>query len=494
MYSLDDTIVAISTPLGQGGIGIVRMTGPEASEILQRLFVPSAPSPRAAGPVSEDNVGHAPATLAPRHLYYGHIRDPSNAEVVDEVLAVHMPAPGTYTRQDVVEINGHGGFVPLQQIQRLCLRQGARLAEPGEFTARAFLHGRLDLAQAEAVLDLVQARTETMLHAAVGQLAGALSDRVRSVRARLVNVLAYLEASIDFVEDEIPEQDLAPDLKEASAELARLLEEADRGIIYRQGVRAAIIGRPNVGKSSLLNRLLRTSRAIVTDIPGTTRDTLEETLNLQGIPVVLVDTAGITAKTADPIERLGIERSRAALAQADLALLVLDASQPLSPADHEIAALVGSKPAILICNKVDLLAAQSGQMPDGADSAFSAGRETCSHASLAIQPSRTLPVVQISALTGQGLEELEDTIVKAVFSGRVAATEVPLVTNPRHKEALSRSLDHVDAAYAAYLNGQLADMIAIDVGAAVEALGEITGQTASDDLLETIFHQFCVGK
>jgi tRNA modification GTPase len=412
-------------------------------------------------------------------MHYGHIVDPDAGETVDEVLALYMPAPRTYTRQDVVEINGHGGIVALRRILSLCLRQGARLAEAGEFTARAFLNGRLDLAQAEAVLDVVQAKTEVSLQAAVGQLEGHLSGQVGSVRARLVEALAYLEATIDFEEDEIPEQDIGPDLDRATIALQRLLADADRGIIYRQGIRTAIVGCPNVGKSSLLNRLLRTSRAIVTEIPGTTRDTLEETLNLQGVPVVLVDTAGIAQKTEDPIERLGIERSRTALAQADLALLVVDASQSVAAADRAIAALVKDKAAIVVLNKIDLLEADAlsdADMLPGANVLLDA------------------PTVPVSALTGQGLGELEEAIVAAVFSGQVEPARAPLVTSPRHKEALNRALDHLVDAHSAYQAGQLADLVAIDLTAAIRALGEITGQAASEDLVETIFGKFCIGK
>jgi tRNA modification GTPase len=456
MLSLDDTIAAISTPLGEAGIGIVRLTGPDAARILHEIFLP----------------GQAGDGLEPRHLRYGHIVDPSTRESVDEVLTVYMPAPRTYTRQDVVEINGHGGIVALRRILGLCLRQGARLAERGEFTARAFLNGRLDLAQAEAVLDLIQARTEKSLQAAVGQLAGNLSGQVRSVRAMLVDALAHLEAAIDFEEDEIPDRDIGPDLDHAHRLLGDLLADADRGIIYRHGVRAAIVGRPNVGKSSLLNRLLRTSRAIVTDIPGTTRDTLEETLNLSGVPVVLVDTAGITAAADDPIERLGIERSRNALAEADLALLVVDASQPLTDADRAIAGLIVDKPAISVLNKVDLL-----------DSAPDA---TCALAEGAY--------VALSALTGEGLEDLEEAIVETVLSGQASASTAPVVTSTRHKQSLEEALDHVDAARTASQAGLFADLVSIDLVAAINALGEITGQTASDDLIEAIFSRFCIGK
>jgi len=453
-YSLDDTIAAISTPIGEGGIGIVRMSGPEALAILRRIFK------RARG-----------GSLASYRLHYGHIVDPRSGEVVDEVLASYMKAPHTYTRQDVVEINCHGGIIPLRRILELCLREGARLASPGEFTLRAFVNGRIDLAQAEAVLDIVRAKTEAGLRVALNQLEGRLSEEVRRLRARLVDVLAYLEASIDFPEDEIPARDLASDLEEARRGLEELLAHADRGLIYRQGIRTAIVGRPNVGKSSLLNALLRTSRAIVAPIPGTTRDTLEETLNLQGIPLVLVDTAGIVAETEDILTRLGIERSRKALAQADLALLVLDGSEPLSEADRQIAALVGEKAAILVINKLDL--PQAIDEPDILTQA---------------------PRVRISALTGEGLEELERTIVEVVFSGQVLASEEPLVSNPRHKDALQRALEHVISAQEAHAQGLPADFLAIDLTSAVSALGEITGETVSEDLLEAIFSNFCVGK
>ncbi|HSJ57022.1 MAG TPA: tRNA uridine-5-carboxymethylaminomethyl(34) synthesis GTPase MnmE [Anaerolineae bacterium] len=457
---MDDTIVAISTPVGEGGIGIVRLTGPDAKQALCRLFVPAG----------EERPGTC--EFAPRTLRYGHVVEPATGERVDEVLATWMPAPHTYTRQDVVEINAHGGIVPLRRILALCLRLGARLAEPGEFTARAFLNGRLDLAQAEAVLDVVRAKTEVGLRAAVDQLGGHLSRRIAAVRTTLLEVLAYLEATIDFVEDEIPAQEIEPDLVQAAAALRDLLAEADRGIIYRHGVRTAIVGRPNVGKSSLLNRLLRANRAIVTDVPGTTRDTLEETLNLHGVPIVLVDTAGITDRAAGVVERLGIERSRAALAEADLALLVVEAGSQPTEADRAIAGLVGDKPAILVLNKIDL----NGGVDPGAAGVLDA------------------PSVALSALTGEGLADLERSIVELVFAGQVTAGETPAVTNPRHKEALNRALQAVEEALAAHRGDQLPDLVAIDLSAAVQILGEITGQTASDELVDLIFARFCVGK
>jgi tRNA modification GTPase len=304
----------------------------------------------------------------------------------------------------------------------------------------------------------------------VDQLDGRLSREIRQVRAELVRVLAYLEAAIDFSEDEIPERDITSPLQEATYTLEQLIRSAERGIIYRQGIRAAIVGRPNVGKSSLLNRLLRTSRAIVTPIPGTTRDTLEETVNLQGVPLILVDTAGI-AHSRDLVETLGIERSRQALASADLALLVVDAHEPLRDADREIAKLIGIKPAILVVNKTDL---PVRSMIDD------------------LLPHATR--VELSALTGEGLAGLEQAIIELIFSGKVMASDTALVTNPRHKQALQLALDHVRSAMQGDGAGSPVDLIAIDITAAVNALGEITGETATDDLLEIIFSEFCVGK
>lgn len=460
MYSLDDTITAISSPIGEGGIGIAKMSGPEVLTILREIFVPSKSC------LNEDTTWEPVS----HHLYHGHVVDPRSQEIVDEVLVSYMKAPHTYTRQDVGEINCHGGIVPLQRVLQLTLRQGARLASPGEMTMRAFLLGRLDLAQAEAVLDVVRAKTEAGLRVAVEQLDGHLSQEIREVRAQLVDTLAYLEVTIDFAEDEIPERDITAPLQEAAEAIKELLQGADRGMIYRQGIRAAIVGRPNVGKSSLLNRLLRTARAIVTPIPGTTRDTLEETINLQGIPLTLVDTAGI-AESEDLVEKLGIERSREALSRADLALMTVDVSEPLQEADVQIAELMGDKPAILVVNKIDL--SQQAVL----DSLLPSVRR-----------------VRVSALTGEGLEELEEAMVEAVFSGKVVASDAPLVTNPRHKQALHEALEHVQSAVDASTSDTPTDLIAIDVTAAVNALGEITGETATEDLLQIIFSEFCVGK
>jgi tRNA modification GTPase len=451
-YVLDDTIAAIATPIGSGGIGIVRLSGPQAFPILKRVF-------------------RGPQDLLPRRLIYGHVVDPGDDDAVDEVLAVYMPAPRTYTRQDVVEINCHGGPVPLRRTLDLCLAHGARLAGPGEFTLRAFLNGRIDLAQAEAVADLVEAKTEAGRRMAVAQLAGGLSGQIVEVRSRLLNALAWVEATIDFDEDEVPPYQIDDDLALAHQRLADLIAGAERGLVYRHGIRTAIVGRPNVGKSSLLNALLRAERAIVTPIPGTTRDTLEETLNLNGIPLVLVDTAGIRADTRDLAEDLGVERSRAALAQADLALLVIDGNERVQAQDREIADLVGHKPAIIVINKTDL------PVIADVDDILS-----------------STPRVEISALTGAGIADLEEAIEAVVFSGRVIASDATLVSNPRHRDVLRRACDQVDAALSAHASGMPADLISIDLTAAVNALGEITGETVSETLLETIFGRFCIGK
>jgi tRNA modification GTPase len=464
VYTLDDTIAAISTPPGEGGIGIVKISGPEALSLLTFLFRPI----RGAS----DGPGNPPGWQpTPRYLHYGHVVDPTGDEIIDEVLAAYMPAPHSYTRQDVVELQAHGGIVPLRCILEMALRHGARLAHPGEMTLRAFINGRLDLVQAEAVLDVVRAKTAASLRLAVEQLGGRLSAHIAALRRELVHILAYLEATIDFVEDEIPFQDIAPPLLDTLEGLHRLLGSAGQGIIYRQGLRTAIVGRPNVGKSSLLNALLETDRAIVTPIPGTTRDTVEESIDLAGVPLVLIDTAGITSDTEDFIERLGIERSRRALEQADLALLVVDGSEPLEEEDREMAQLLTEKEAIVVVNKLDL---PQVTLPD---SFLSEVRR-----------------VYLSALSGEGLEELKAAILDLVWSGQVLASDALLVNNPRHQAALALACQHVADAHQAHLAGATADLVAIDLRAAIDALGEITGETVSEDLLETIFSEFCIGK
>ena len=455
-FSLDDTIAAIATAHGEAGIGIVRISGSQALPLMRRHF------------------HAAEAEWQPRshQISYGWLLDEEGVRR-DEVMAVWFQAPRSYTREDVVEIHSHGSAVAVQQALSLFLNSGARLAESGEMTLRAFLNGRIDLAQAEAVLDVVQARTELSMQAAMAQLAGRLSDEVRQARHALLDVLAHLTATIDFPEDDVPVQNVAPDLQAVAAQLATLLESADHGRLLRDGLRVAIVGRPNVGKSSLLNRLLRHERAIVTDIPGTTRDLVEESLNLRGIPLVLVDTAGIR-ETSDVVESIGVERSQGALSQADLVLFVVDLAEPRHADEQRLAAQLAQRPVVVVENKVDLVDPQ---------------REA---EVAALLPAR--PHHRISALTGAGIPALEAQLWAMVVGGDVAPNEAVRLTNPRHTQAIRAALGHVKAAIRAVEQGLPADFATIDLHAAVAELGEITGERASEQLLDAIFSRFCIGK
>ncbi len=464
----EDTIAAIATPPGEGGIGTIRLSGPLASVILSRLFMPAS------------RIEVAPGGWESHKLVFGFVYDPRSQERVDEVLAVLMRAPHSYTREDVVEIDCHGGTVPVQRVLRLCLGEGARLAQPGEFTLRAFLSGRLDLAQAEAVLDVVQSRTDEGLRLAVEQLGGGISSRVKGIRARLLHALAHLEATIDFPEDDVPPADVSPELSEALQDLEALIMSASTGIIFRQGVRTAIVGRPNVGKSSLLNALLRTERAIVTEIAGTTRDTLEEVANIRGVPLVLTDTAGLRrdGSTKDPIERIGMDRTRRALAEADLVLVVLDGSEPFTPDDLALLReITEQQPAmsLAVVNKIDL--------PQQLDL-------VSLHNTLG-----GIEVVETSAAQSGGTDKLEEKLAELVLSGR--ATPRPgdaTITSVRHRDALKRAREYTQSALSAAGAGTPAAFIAVDLHSALNALGEITGETVGEDLLDEIFRNFCIGK
>ncbi len=443
----DDTIVAISTPIGEGGIGVVRVSGKDARAVVAKVF--------ARG-------------LKHRRLSYGKIIDPKDGSVLDEVMATYMQAPRSYTREDTVEIYGHGGAMALQGVIGVLLRYGARLANPGEFTLRAFLNGRIDLAQAEAVLDVIQAKTDAGLRIAMDGLQGRLSGPLKELRKELIEMLAYLTARIDFPEDDIPPQDVLAPLRGAREEVDRLIDSADTGIIFRQGVRVAIVGRPNVGKSSLLNRLLGQDRAIVTPVPGTTRDTVEEVVNIQSIPFVLVDTAGMT-ETSDLVEVMGVERTKRAVSRADLLLLVLDLSQPITEEDRAIMQRVEGRSVVAVGNKSDLpMRADLDGLP--------------------------WDPVKASMTTGRGLEVLQERMVATVLDGRAVTSDALLVSNPRHKTALERGQEHLTAAEDSLLKGMPDDFVTIDLTAALKALGEITGETVTEELLETIFSRFCIGK
>ncbi len=478
-FSTEDTIVAIATPPGQGGIGIVRLSGPQAWAIGQQICVPPAIS-AGAGKSSRQR------RIRSHHLYYGRVVDPAGGVAVDEGLIAYMRGPHSYTGEDVVEINAHGAPVVLRHIVALALALGARAAEPGEFTLRAFLNGRIDLAQAEAVADLIAANSEAAARQALGQLDGQLSARIQTAQEAILRAMAPIEASIDFPEDEVPPPDraeLAALVATAQMITADLLAGAAQGRVVREGVCCVITGRPNVGKSSLLNYLLRAERAIVTPIAGTTRDTVEETAIIGGVACHLIDTAGITA-TDDPIEQIGIARSRTALAAADLALLVLDRAAPLTEADRRLARELRdlgfgtARKLLVVLNKSDL--------PAQVDAALATALVDDAG------PGDAIPVHAISVLTGAGLAELEAALVAAL--GGPATEGAALVARERHIAALRAAAAALTAAQTTLHEDLPLDLVAEDLRDAVHALGLITGASVTDDLLGAIFSEFCIGK
>jgi tRNA modification GTPase len=454
----ENTIVAIATPLGESGLAVLRLTGPEALAIADRCFRPAG---RPGTPLS----------IAPSHtVHYGHVV--RNDRVIDEVLVSVLRGPRTYTREDTVELGCHGGVLAARTVLAALLASGARLAEPGEFTRRAFLNGRLDLTQAEAVADVIHARTELALAAASEQLAGGLSRRIAQLRERLMFVLAHVEAHLDFPEEDIaPETgaELAGRLEESLGYMDSLLQTATEGRILRGGIRAAIIGRPNVGKSSLLNQLLGQDRAIVSSLPGTTRDTIEETANIRGVPVVFIDTAGLREAT-DALEQEGIRRSHQSIRRADLILQVLDGSEPLTEEDRRDLDRFGALKRILVRNKIDL------------------------EPRLILPDECTVPVVEVCSLTGQGIETLKDTIQGLIWEGRIGGEMLEVMINARHQDALERARAATDRTLAALREQRTLDLVSVDLRIAVQAVGEIVGQTTTEDLLDSIFSRFCIGK
>ncbi len=487
----NDTIAAIGTPPGFGGIGVIRVSGPEAF----RLVLPLLRRPGG-------NAGVPPSHM----LTHGYIINPVSHETLDEVLAAFMCAPHTYTREDVVEIQGHGGPLVLQRILRLVLAQGARMANPGEFTLRAFLNGRLDLAQAEAVMDLISAQTEAGHRLAMQQLRGRISEQVQDARHIVLGIIARIEASIDFPEEDVPTPqpgELRPLVEIAQRKVEALLAGSEHGRLYRQGLRTAIIGKPNVGKSSLLNALLRTDRAIVTPVAGTTRDTVEEVANLRGIPLHLIDTAGITPSN-DPVEQIGVQRSRAAAESADVVLLVFDGSERLTEQDQrvseELRAMGFGGPEKTALERVSQAGTQAnhGEVSSSSRAMIVVvNKEDCPQR-IEINEVQGLwpaaPLVRTSTLTGSGLPELEEAIADMVLAGRTLYSESALITSARHQEALRRAAEHLRASLIPLEQGLPLDFVSIDLRAAYDALGEVTGETASDDLLDRIFSEFCIGK
>ena len=468
--SSEDTIAAIATPPGPGGIGIIRISGPLALGIFQKLFLPRRQT--------------ALQAYDSHRLYYGWIINPQNGSPIDEVLGVYMRAPNTYTREDVVEIQCHGSYLVLQEILNLITDSGARLAEPGEFTKRAFLNGRLDLTQAEAVVDLIEARTEAGRSMAVGQLQGRLYEKVTAIRDSLVAMRALVEVAIDFPDEETDILDFASLGRQLQDEVEKplldLLARADEGKIYREGISAVILGRPNVGKSSLLNTLLEEDRALVTPVPGTTRDTIEEFVNIKGMPVRIVDTAGIR-HTSEAVEELGIQRARAKLADAQLVLFMLDATEPVNNDDRVLYESVrqnrSNQKVLLVLNKIDIAPAVS---PDRY--AKELGNE---------------PLVPISAREHRGIPELKEAIFSLVTGSRKGPGWDPgaaVVPNVRHKNALKKGLEACRRVAEGLAGDVSPDLLAIDIQSALVHLGDIVGETTTDDVLDMIFARFCLGK
>jgi tRNA modification GTPase len=448
----DDTIAAVATAPGEGGIGVVRISGPDALSTALKIFRPA----RAKG-------------LENRHITYGHAMNPDTGERVDEVLAVYMRAPHTYTREDVVEISCHGGMVPIRRVLELALRHGARAAGPGEFTRRAFTNGRLDLAQAEAALDVIRARTESAERIALEQLEGGLSKKVNEMRERLTDLCAHVEAHIDFPEEEIAPaamEEMLDGCVKLADDVQQLAASFHEGRLYREGVRVAIVGRPNVGKSSLLNALLERDRAIVTELPGTTRDVIEEYLNIEGLPVRIMDTAGIR-EAHDMAEAEGVRRSLKALSEADVVVGVIDLAEPLHAQDREVISKLRGANALLALNKSD--------------------REA------AFNETFEVPSVRVSARTGERISELKKSIYELASGRRVGEPEGVVVTNLRHKSALDEAVMGLEAAKKAFSDEPL-EISALELRSALNAMGRIVGAVTSDDILNRIFSDFCIGK
>jgi tRNA modification GTPase len=455
-----DTIAAIATPHGESGIGIVRISGPLAEKVATRLFRPKKRKAR----------------LKSHQLYYGKIIDPENGKLLDEVLLTLMRRPKTYTREDVLEINCHGGYLVLRRVLEIVLGQGVRLAQPGEFTKRAFLNGRIDLSQAEAVIDLIRAKTATSLKMANQQLKGHLSREIEGLRARVVRSLALVEASIDFPDEEleVDEDAVGVNLEESQGTVKVLIESYEEGRIYRDGVSVGIVGKTNVGKSSLLNVLLKENRAIVTPIPGTTRDVIEEVVNIHEIPIRLVDTAGMR-QVSDPIEREGVRLAKGKVAEAEMVILVIDGSRGLDTNDREIIDEVRGKKKVVAINKRDLPMKVSME-----------------------EIHRAIPntrAVEISALKNRGIDEMKKSLYSTLIRDGIGSTAGDVVVvNARHKKALEGSLECLRRAREGIEGKIPLELVALELRSCLDHLGEIGGETTTEEVLECIFSQFCIGK
>ncbi|MGO1134775.1 tRNA uridine-5-carboxymethylaminomethyl(34) synthesis GTPase MnmE [Bacillus subtilis] len=458
-----DTIAAISTPMGEGAIAIVRLSGPEAIQIADKIY---------KGPK-----GKTLSSVESHTIHYGHIVDRPSDRVVEEVMVSVLKAPRTFTREDVIEINCHGGIVTVNQVLQLALREGARLAEPGEFTKRAFLNGRIDLSQAEAVMDLIRAKTDRAMNVAMNQMEGRLSALVRRLRSEILETLAHVEVNIDYPEyddvEEMTHQILVEKATAVKKEIEALLRTSEQGKILREGLSTVIIGRPNVGKSSLLNSLVHEAKAIVTDIPGTTRDVIEEYVNVRGVPLRLVDTAGIR-ETEDIVERIGVERSRQVLKEADLILLVLNYSEELSEEDVKLFEAVEGMDVIVILNKTDLEA----KIDTERVRELANGR----------------PVVTTSLLKEEGINDLEEAIQSLFYTGAIESGDLTYVSNTRHISILQQAKRAIEDALSGIEQDVPIDMVQIDFTRCWELLGEIIGDSVHESLIDQLFSQFCLGK
>lgn len=457
-----DTISAISTPLGEGGIGIIRISGKDALVVAEQIIQLKS--------IQSFQI------LKSHTIHYGFAVNPETGEKIDEILLLFMKGPRSFTAEDVVEIHCHGGLIPVRRIYELTVQYGARPADPGEFTKRAFLNGRIDLSQAEAVIDLIRAKTDAGSRAALHQLQGSLSDKINELRHGLLEMIAFAEAAIDFPEEDIEEitaAQISQRVENILQQLKGLLDTSRSGKIIREGLYTVIVGKPNVGKSSLLNALLRENRAIVTEIPGTTRDIIEEYINVKGIPVKIVDTAGIR-ETSDVVEKIGVEKAQELLDRADLILMVLDASLPLNEEDRKILTSLRDRPAIILINKADLPVL----LDEKEVQAIALNKE----------------IIHISVVENQGINEMEDQIAKMVYQGTVSGNEGHIVTNVRHQFAIKRAFVSLSDVLQTIDDVMPIDCIVIDLKAAWEALGEITGDTVGEDIIDKIFANFCIGK
>lgn len=456
-----DTITSISTPMGEGAIGIVRLSGPQAVEIADKLYK-----------------GKHLLNDVPSHtINYGHIIDPESKEVVEEVMVSVLRAPKTFTREDIIEINCHGGILTINRVLELTMTYGARMAEPGEFTKRAFLNGRIDLSQAEAVMDFIRSKTDRASKVAMNQIEGRLSDLIKKQRQSILEILAQVEVNIDYPEyDDVEDattEFLLEQSKEIKQEINRLLDTGAQGKIMREGLSTVIVGKPNVGKSSMLNNLIQDNKAIVTEVAGTTRDVLEEYVNVRGVPLRLVDTAGIR-ETEDIVEKIGVERSRKALSQADLILFVLNNNEALTQEDYTLYEVVKNEDVIVIVNKMDL--EQNIDINEVKDMIGDT------------------PLIQTSMLKQEGIDELEIQIRDLFFGGEVQNQDMTYVSNSRHISLLKQASQTIQDAIDAAESGVPMDMVQIDLTRTWEILGEIIGETASDELIDQLFSQFCLGK